>query len=95
MLVTKKCFPSILLDNEENYFRFLQGIIESIDALSSMEITRNPHAYHFRLCPSNTACTDRLIKELNTFHNMIGIQLSFSKSIKTSATIIFEVTLPD
>lgn len=93
MTVTKKCFPSILPDNEVQYFNFLQGVIDSVDYLSTMEITRNPYAYHFRLCPSSSRFTDTLIKELNVFHNMINIQLNFSKSIKSSATIIFEVPL--
>ena len=93
MTITKKDFPPILLDNDEKYFNFLQGIVDSIDYLSTMEVTSNPNGFHFRLCPSSSKFTDTLIKELNVFHNMINIKLSFSKSIKTSASIIFEVTL--
>lgn len=82
-----------MLDNEIIYFNFLQGIVDSIDYLSTLEVTRTPKAYHFRLCPSSSKFTDTLIKELNVFHNMINIKLSFSKSIKSSASIIFEVEI--
>lgn len=80
-------------ENEKVYFASLQGLIESVDELSSMEITKIPKAYQFRLVPSLPKYTNMLIEELIKFHNLIGVRLDMSKSIKTSATITFVIRL--
>lgn len=93
MQINKKFFPEVMQDNEMNYFAHLEGIIDSIDELSSMEITKKPTAYHFRIATSLPKYNDMLIEELLKFHNMFHIKLNMSKSIKTSATIVFEIEL--
>jgi len=93
MQIHKKFFPEVMQDNEMNYFAHLEGIIDSIDELSSMEITKKPTAYHFRIATSLTKYNNMLIEELLKFHNLFHIKLNMSKSIKTSATIVFEITL--
>jgi hypothetical protein len=80
-------------DNELAYFAHLEGILSSVDELSSLEITRNPHSYHFRLAPSLPKYTELLLEEILKFHNMLQIRLILSKSIKTSAVINFEINL--
>ena len=80
-------------DNEMNYFAHLEGLIDSIDELSSMEITKKPNAYQFRIATSLPKYNNMLIEELLKFHNMFHIKLNMSKSIKTSATISFEINL--
>jgi hypothetical protein len=93
MEVIKKFFPSVMLDNENIYFASLLGVIESVDELSSLEITKTPKSYSFRLVPSLPMYTNLLIQELTKFHNLIGIHLEMSKSIKTTAIISFSITL--
>lgn len=93
MTVNTKFFPNVLLDNETAYFKNLIGIIESVDELSTLEITKNPNSYHFRLAPSLPKYNEMLLEELLKFHNMFQIRLSLSKSIKASATITFEIDL--
>lgn len=93
MQINKKFFPEVMQDNEMNYFAHLEGIIDSIDELSSMEITKKPTAYHFRIATSLPKYNDMLIEELLKFHNLFHIKLNMSKSIKTSATIVFEITI--
>ena len=80
-------------DNELAYFAHLEGIISSVDELSTLEITKNPHSYHFRLAPSLPMYNDTLLEEILKFHNMFKIRLNLSKSIKSSATITFEIDL--
>ena len=89
----RKGFLGILTDNEDAYFRHLNGIIDSVDELSTLEITRNPNSYHFRLAPSVPRYNDMLLEELLKFHNLLQIHLDLSKSIKSSATIVFDITL--
>lgn len=89
----RRGFLKILTDNEESYFNHLNGIIDSIDELSSMEITKKPTAYHFRIATSLPKYNEMLIQELLKFHNLFHIKLNMSKSIKTSATIVFEINL--
>ena len=93
MQINKKFFPSVLHDNELAYFSHLQGVIDSIDELSSLEITKKPRAYHFRLAPSLPMYNEMLLQELLKFHNMLQIHLELSKSIKSSGTIVFEINL--
>ena len=80
-------------DNEVAYLAHLQGIIDSVDELSTLEITKNPNSYHFRLAPSLPKYTNMLLEELLRFHNLLQIRLDLSKSIKSSATITFEINL--
>lgn len=80
-------------DNEIAYLAHLEGIIDSVDELSTLEITKNPHTYHFRLAPSLPKYNDMLLEELLKFHNLLQIKLNLSKSIKSSATIVFEINL--
>tara|TARA_R110000868_G_scaffold223401_2_gene475287 strand:+ start:708 stop:995 length:288 start_codon:yes stop_codon:yes gene_type:complete len=93
MQIHKKFFPEVLSDNEMTYFAHLQGIIDSVDELCNLQVTKNPHSYHFRIAPSVPMYTQPLLEELLKFHNMFQIHLNMSKSIKSSSTINFEINL--
>ena len=95
MQINKKFFPEVMQDNEIAYFAHLEGIISSVDELSTLEITKNPNSYHFRLAPSLPMYNELLLEEILKFHNMFKIRLNLSKSIKSSATITFEINLED
>ena len=95
MQINKKFFPQVMQDNEIAYFAHLEGIISSVDELSTLEITKNPHSYHFRLAPSLPMYNEMLLQEILKLHNMFKIRLNLSKSIKSSATIVFEINLED
>lgn len=82
-------------DNELAYFAHLEGVISSVDELSTLEITKNPHSYHFRLAASLPMYNEMLLEEILKLHNMFKIRLNLSKSIKSSATITFEINLED
>ena len=93
MTVSKRFFPEVMPDNEIAYFAHLEGVINSVDELSSLEITKNPHSYHFRLAPSLPKYNEMLLEEILKLHNIFKIKLNLSKSIKSSATITFEINL--
>jgi hypothetical protein len=93
MQIQTKFFPKVMQDNEIAYLAHLEGIIDSVDELSTLEITKNPNTYHFRLAPSLPKYNDMLLEELLKFHNLLQIKLNLSKSIKSSATIVFEINL--
>ena len=93
MQINKKFFRQVMQDNELAYFAHLEGIISSVDELSTLEITKNPNSYHFRLAPSLPMYNELLLEEILKFHNMFKIRLDLSKSIKSSATITFEINL--
>lgn len=93
MNVTRKYFPTIIPDNEENYFSMLEGYIESIDQYASLQITKQKESYQFRLSPSLPQYTEDLITNLLKFHTLLGLHLQVSKSIKTSGTIFFKIHL--
>jgi hypothetical protein len=95
MQINKKFFPQVMQDNEIAYFSHLEGIIASVDELSTLEIVRNPYSYHFRLAPSLPKYNELLLQEILKLHNLFQIKLNLSKSIKSSATIVFEINLED
>ena len=93
MNVIQKYFPEVMGDNEMAYFNHLFGVIESVDELCSMEITKKPTAYHFRIATSVPRYNEMLLQEILKLHNMFNIKLNLSKSIKSSATIVFDIEL--
>jgi hypothetical protein len=95
MQINKKFFPEVMQDNEIAYFSHLEGVISSVDELAIMEITRNPDSYHFRIATSVPAYNEMLLQEILKLHNLFQIRLDLSKSIKSSATITFEIDLED
>lgn len=80
-------------DNEIAYFSHLEGVISSVDELSILEVTKNPSSYHFRLAASLPKYNNMLLEEILKLHNLFKIRLDLSKSIKSSATIVFEINL--
>jgi len=93
MYIVKKYFPEVMGDNEVAYFNHLFGVIESVDELCSMEITKKPTAYQFRIATSVPKYNEMLLQEILKLHNMFNIKLNMSKSMKTSATIVFDIEL--
>ena len=93
MQLSTKFFSKVMQDNETAYLSHLYGIIDSVDELSTLEITKNPNSLHFRLAPSLPKYTNMLLEELLKFHNLLNIHLDLSKSIKSSATITFEIQM--
>jgi hypothetical protein len=93
MQIHKKFFPEKMQDNESIFFMHLEGVIDSVDELSSMEITKTPTSYHFRIAPSLPKYSNLLIEELLKFHNLFHIKINMGKSIKTSSIISFEINL--
>ena len=93
MEISKRFFPEIMQDNETAYFAHLEGVLGSVDELASLEITKSPTAYHFRLAPSLPKYNELLLQEILKLHNIFQIRLNLSKSIKTSGTINFDISL--
>jgi hypothetical protein len=93
MEISRKFFPKVLLDNEEVYFAHLEGVINSVDELSSLQITKTNSSYDFRLAPSLPKYNDMLLEEILKLHNIFGIRLELSKSIKSTGTIMFKIDL--
>ena len=91
MKINKKYFPSVIKDNDEEYISRVSGFIESIDELSSLQITYNKSRYGFRLAPSHPKYAPFLFEELISFHKMLNITLDISKSIKATGTIAFSI----
>ena len=93
MKLVKRGFTSILRENEIVYFAHLEGIVDSVDELASVEVHKNPQSYMFRVIPSTPQYSQPLLKSLLDFHSLLGIQLDLSKSIKNSSTISFLIKL--
>lgn len=93
MEVLRRNFPEINTDNDEVFLGYLCGIIESVDELSSVEISKTPYSYHFRIAPSIPKYINMLVYEITKFFNLYHIRLDFSKSIKTTSVITFNIKI--
>tara|TARA_R110000796_G_scaffold173189_1_gene290128 strand:+ start:277 stop:564 length:288 start_codon:yes stop_codon:yes gene_type:complete len=93
MNIEKKFFPAVLKENTKNYFAQFEGMLLSVDEHCSMLITFTNYKYIFRIAPSHPVYTNIIIEEIIKYHNMLGIRLDFSKSIKTTAVILFNLKL--
>jgi len=93
MEVNKKHFPKVMQDNDEVFLAHLEGVISSVDELCSLEIIKSINSYRFRIATSLPKYNNMLIEEILKFCNMFQIRLDMSKSITTSATIVFDITI--
>lgn len=93
MIVNRRYFPKVMLDNDENYLAHLEGIVSSIDEYATMEISKTPEAYHFRIATSLPKYNMMLLEEILKFNNLYKIKLVLSKSIKSSGTLSFDITI--
>ena len=93
MELVTKYFPKIMQDNDVVFLSHLEGVIDSIDEFATMEITKTNFSYKFRLVASHPKYNNFLLNEILKFSNMFNLKLNLSKSIKTSSTIVFEITL--
>jgi hypothetical protein len=91
MEIQRRFFPKPMLDNDENYLAHLEGVIDSVDEYSSMMITKKIDGYGFRIATSLPMYNNMLIEEIIKYHNLLKIRLVFSKSIKTTGTIEFNI----
>lgn len=94
MEVNRRYFPRILLDNEAAYFNHVTGVVEAVDELSCMEITRTTHGYSFRISPSIPKYSQAILYEILKLNTIYGINLDLSKSMRTTSTIAFSIELP-
>lgn len=86
-----KNFPKIIEDNEEHYYISLKGVIESVDPDASILVTRRIAGITIRILPSTSAYLDAIIREINTLNTLFGLRVEFSKSIKTTISINFNI----
>jgi len=89
MEVKKNLFPEILPENELSYLRYLEAVINSIDLFASVEVTYRLNGYLIRVAPSHPSFLSPLLQIIKISHRQLGIEVEFSKSIKTSSTITF------
>jgi hypothetical protein len=80
-------------DNDLSYFKLLEGIVNSIDVDSEMVIQRTLNSYYIRISISAIDCINLVIKELNSLHNLLLIKINYSKSIKYSSLIAFNIEM--
>lgn len=93
MEINRKHFPKLMQDNDEIFLAHFEGIVNSVDELCSLEITKNTDSYRFRIACSLPKYNNMLIEEILKFCNMFNIRVDMSKSIKTSSVITFEINL--
>lgn len=93
MIVYFRDIPKVIPDNERSYFNLLEAVLNTVDELSTMEVRKNPTNYLFRISTSSPIYLNPIIEKLNDLHNMLGIRLTYSKSIKNLSSISFSIPL--
>lgn len=93
MQVQRVNFPSVISDNEETYLKYLEGLILSVDSGAYIVITHNPLKRIIRVSPSDYRTFHTILDVVKKFHTMLGVEVDFSKSMKTSNNITFSINL--
>lgn len=93
MTIQYKDVPRIIPENERAYFNLLEGVLNTADEHSQMEIRKNPTSYQFRIAASAPRYLNLIIQELNNLHKLLGIKLDYSKSIKSTSSVAFNISL--
>ena len=93
MEINRKHFPKLMQDNDEVFLAHFEGIVNSVDELCSLEITKTLESYRFRIACSLPKYNNMVIEEILKFCNMFKLRVDMSKSIKTSSVITFEINL--
>jgi len=91
MQVKRVNFPQILKDNEETYFRYLEAVVSSVDYESSMQFTKRELGIGVRISPSTPETFSSILDCMKKLHTQFGIHVDFSKSMKASSTINFNI----
>jgi hypothetical protein len=81
------------VDNDIKYYDYLGGYIDSIDPISNLLVNKTDTKVSFRLTPSHPRLLLPLLTAIKELHTKFGIQVEFSKSIKSSNSISFTITL--
>lgn len=93
MKIIKKDFPSILKENELAYFSLLEGVLNSVDDNSYLEVRHTLHSYSFRVSPSLPLYINSLVEEINNLHSLLGIRVEYGKSLKNAGILTFSISL--
>jgi hypothetical protein len=91
MKLIKNNFPSILKENEVTYFKHLEGIVASLDNGASISITKKPEGILVRITPSDYIRFNYILSEIKKIHTKFGIKVEFSKSMKSSNNICYNI----
>ncbi len=92
MLLVKKHFPPILEENTLTYFRYLEGIVESIDNEAVGEATRKLTGINVRISPSEPQYFPLILQDIEKIHNKLGLRMEYYKSMKTSGTVNYDIS---
>lgn len=91
MQILYQFFNEIVPENEIAYYQSLKGIIESVDPHSSILVTKKLNGISIRITPSSSSLLNATILQVNILNNTLGLKVEYSKSIKTSISINFNI----
>jgi hypothetical protein len=95
MNIRLRNFDKIQRDNDTNYLLMLEGILNSVDELCEVEVNRRSESIGIRIAPSHPSYLKDIIRVVKDFHYSIGFRIEFSKSIKTSSSLDFQINLSE
>ena len=84
-------FPKILSENESTYFRYLEGVIGAVDVDASIQVINRSEGISVRVSPSTMQNFQIILQEIKKFHTLLGIRVTFSKSMKVGSNIHYTI----
>ncbi len=88
-------FSPTMRDNDLAYLSHLQGIINSVDELSSVQVTNTPSGIRVRIAPSTPEYSQPVLKIIKDFHYLLNLRIEFSKSIRRTSTVEYQIYLEE
>ncbi len=92
-MIEKLNFERILKENEQTYFRYLEGIVSSVDETAKVMVTKRSVDIAIRISPSSPSHLMCILTQIKRFHTMIGIRVEFSKSMKAGNNIFYSIKI--
>jgi hypothetical protein len=93
MKILKVGFPTIINDNEDTYFKHLEGVVTSLDQYATISANKKPEGILIRITPSDYKSLLTLITEIKKLNTTFGIVVDFSKSMKSSNNICYTINI--
>lgn len=91
MKIVKDGFPTIISDNEDTYFKHIEGIVSSLDEYGSVSATKKIDGILVRITPSDYKALLIILQEIKKLHTKFGLIVDFSKSMKSANNICYNI----
>lgn len=91
MTIVKIGMNGVLPDNDVQYITYITKVIHKTDKEAEVTIIKGIRTHSYNIKPSDPGLKSQLVDALTLANGVIGVRIEFSKSMKISNSIYFEL----